>query len=74
MPKVSKETLEKIRKALPQNAIQMIAEKTGLKANTVRQILFKPERFNKSVIEEAIKLGESNAAEVEEMINRANAL
>lgn len=74
MPRLNKEQLQKIRKALPENAIEIIATETGFEESSVRQILAKPERFNKKVIEIAIRLGEIHAEEIKDLIKRADSL
>lgn len=74
MPKINKEELKKIRRALPEGAIEAIAGETGLCVSSIRQILFKPERFNKKVLELAVSLGERHAEEIKRIISRANSL
>lgn len=74
MPRLSKEELKKVRKALPEDGIDQISALTGLKASTVKQILFKPERFRKDVIAKAVELGEKNAAEINLIISRVSEL
>lgn len=74
MLRLNKEELKKIRKALPENAIEKLSELTGLKVSSVKQILFKPERFKKEVIERAVEMAEQNAGEINQIINRASQL
>lgn len=74
MPILNTEELKKIRKSLPENGIELISKETGLKPGTIQQILYKPERFNKRVIEMAVSLGESHYREINDIINRAKKL
>lgn len=65
--KLSKAELKKLRKSLPKGAYETIAEKTGLKASSVEQILFKPERFKIEVIECAIVLAEKTSDKIDDL-------
>ena len=65
--RLEKEELNTLRKNLPDGALSLLADKTGLKESSIKQILLKPERFNKRVIEQALSLALLNKVEVDQI-------
>lgn len=72
--RLTKKELDKVRKRLPNGAVEQIARETGLKESSVKQILLKPERFNKRVLGIAISLAVEETQEITEMKNTVKAI
>lgn len=72
--KLNKTELDVLRKGLPEGAIHIISEKTGLKESSVRQILLKPERFNKKVISLAVSMAMKENQDIDQIKNNINSL
>jgi len=71
---LNKDALKAIKQKLPKDGIQMISEKTGVSKDSVKKILNEPSRFNKKVIEAALKIIEAYELEINDLVSRANNL
>ena len=71
---LTKDELKHLRNLLPPGAVEKIANETGFAVSSVRQILYKPERFNKTVLDKAIALGEIARQEILEMKSKIKSI
>lgn len=62
---LNKKELNAIRKKLPTNAYQRIADRTGLSTSMVGKALRDPKHFNATIIEKAIEVIEDYKMEME---------
>lgn len=74
MKRVTKTELKNLRKTLPAGSIELISWKTGLSESSVRQILFKPERFNQLVITVALSISEKYTNQYLELKNKLKSI
>jgi len=68
---LDKKALEALKKKLPKDGIQKVAERSGVSYESVKKILNTPERFNKDVIEAALEIVEDYQAQLTMLEDRA---
>jgi DNA-binding phage protein len=53
---ITKRELTQIKKALPENGYQLIAEKAGTSKEAIRKVLSEPKRYNPTIIKTALSV------------------
>lgn len=71
---LDKEALLRLRKMLPPGSVELISWKTGLTEASVRQVLYKPERYNQTVVAIAISIAEKHKLQFLKLKNKLAAI